>query len=209
MKILLGIVALLIIFCVVVGISGCTSYNGIVSASQNVDSQWAQVQSAYQRRSDLIPNLVNTVKGSAEFEKSTLEAVIKARASATQVNVSANTAPTDPQQFKQFEAAQGELSRSLGRLLVTVEKYPDLRTTSGFATLQAQLEGTENRINVSRDNFNEAVQAYNTKVQTFPTVIVARMGGFLPRPYFQASSDAQAAPTVDFGATSPAPASQK
>ena len=190
-----GVLCLLL---VIVGISGCGSYNGVVTASQAVDSQWADVQSQYQRRSDLIPNLVKTVEGSANFEKGTLEAVIKARASATQVNVSTSAAPTDPQQFKQFEAAQGELSGALSRLLVTVEKYPDLKSTAGFLTLQAQLEGTENRINVARDSFNEAVQAYNTKVQTFPTVIVARMGGYQVRPYFQASSDAQSSPTVNF-----------
>ena len=170
MKYVAIVFGLLCLFLVVIGISGCGSYNAIVGSAQNVDGKWGDVQSQYQRRADLVPNLVATVKGSAEFEKSTLEAVVNARAKATSVNISSNTAPTDPNQLKQYEAAQGELSRSLGRLLVTVEKYPDLKASQGFLTLQAQLEGTENRINVARDAFNDAVQQYNTRVQSFPGV---------------------------------------
>jgi len=198
MKYVAIVFGLFCLFLVVIGISGCGSYNAIVGSAQNVDGKWGDVQSQYQRRADLVPNLVATVKGSAEFEKSTLEAVVNARAKATSVNISSNTAPTDPNQLKQYEAAQGELSRSLGRLLVTVEKYPDLKASQGFLTLQAQLEGTENRINVARDAFNDAVQQYNTKVQSFPAVIVARMGGYMPRPYFTASGGAENAPNVNF-----------
>ena len=198
MKILLAIVGIFILVLVIVGISGCGTYNSIVGSSQQVDQQWGQVQNVYQRRADLVPNLVATVQGAASFEKSTLTDVIKARASATAVTVNTSTAPTDPAKLKQFEDAQGELSRSLGRLLVSVERYPDLKSNQNFLTLQAQLEGTENRISTERERFNQVVQTYNTKVQTFPSVIVARMGGFMPRPYFTAAPDAQTVPKVNF-----------
>ena len=138
-----------------------------------MDQSWAQVQNVYQRRADLIPNLVQTVQGAANFEKSTLEAVTNARASVGRVQIDPNKAPTDPAQLQQFQQAQGELGNALSRLLVVVERYPELKANQNFLTLQAQLEGTENRISVERGNFNTAVQEYNTKVRSFPTVIFA------------------------------------
>src|SRR5512140_1277153 len=169
---------------------GAGAYNRLVRASQTVDQQWAQVQNVYQRRADLVPNLVATVSGAANFEKSTITEVTAARASVGQVKISPNTAPSDPNQLAEFDRAQGQLSSALSRLLVVVERYPELRATQNFQSLQAQLEGTENRISVERGRFNEAVQAYNTAVKSFPTVLYAGMLGFSPKPYFQASAGA-------------------
>jgi LemA protein len=178
------------------GFYGCSSYNGLVGKDQNVKGQWANVQSAYQRRSDLIPNLVNTVQGAANFEKGTLTDVIKARASATAVNIKADD--LSPEKIQQFQAAQDQLSGTLSRLLVSVEKYPDLKANQNFLELQAQLEGTENRINVERDKFNGMVKDFNASALSFPTVLFAKMFGFPAKGFFEASQAAQTAPTVKF-----------
>jgi len=163
-----------------------------------VDSQWAQVQNVYQRRADLIPNLVATVSGSANFEKSTLTEIAEARASVGQVKIDPNNAPADPAKLAEFEKAQGALSSALSRLLVVSERYPDLKASASFAELQAQLEGTENRISVERGNFNTAVQAYNTAVKSFPTVFFAGMMGFKEKPYFTATTGTDKPPQVQF-----------
>ncbi|MGH8163736.1 MAG: LemA family protein, partial [Rhodanobacteraceae bacterium] len=172
------------------------------------NQSWAQVQNVYQRRADLIPNLVNTVQGAANFEKSTLIAVTNARASVGRVQIDPNKAPTDAAQLEKFQAAQGQLSNALSRLLVVSERYPELRANQNFLALQAQLEGTENRISVERGNFNTNTQAYNTAVRSFPTNFFAGMFGFQPRPFFNAQPGAEKAPTVNFnfGNGSPAPA---
>jgi LemA protein len=179
-------------------LGGCNSYNGLVKSKQNVDQSWAQVQNVYQRRADLIPNLVSTVSGAANFEKSTLTEITKARASVGQVNLNPNAAPGNAEDLKKFEAAQGQLSSALSRLLVVSERYPDLKSNSGFMGLQAELAGSENRIAVERKRFNESVQGYNTKVETFPTLIFARMFGFLPKPYFAAKEGSDVPPKVEF-----------
>jgi len=174
------------------------NYNQLVSLDETVKSAWSQVQNQYQRRADLIPNLVKTVEGAATFERETLQGVIEARAKATQVQVNAGDVINNPDKFRQFQQAQDNLGSALGRLLVVVEKYPDLKANQNFVDLQTQLEGTENRISVERRRFNETVQGYNSKLRTFPTVTIAGMMGFQQRPYFEASSDAQQAPNVDF-----------
>jgi LemA protein len=188
----------LIILVVVALLGGVGSYNNLVSLKQSVDSQWAQVENEYQRRDSLIGNLVNTVQGAADFEKSTLVAITQARASVGQVKVDPNQAPTSQAQLQQFEAAQGQLGNALSRLLVVQEKYPDLKSNQNFLDLQTQLEGTENRITTARYDFNQAAQSYNTAVQTFPTVLFAGMLGFTQRPYFQAQAGAENAPQVKF-----------
>jgi LemA protein len=178
------------------------SYNRLVKLSQGVDASWAQVQNVYQRRADLIPNLVATVSGAANFEKSTLTEITAARASVGQVKLDPNAAPTDPAQLAAFDRAQSQLGSALSRLLVVVEKYPDLKATSNFRDLQAQLEGTENRISVERRDFNLAVQNYNTAVKSFPAVLYAGAFGFTAKPYFAATPGAETPPQVrfDFGA---------
>ena len=176
---------------------GCGSYNGLVKEDETVKNSWNKVQSDYQRRADLIPNLVNTVKGEANFERGTLTDVINARASATQMHVDPNN--LTPENIQKFQQAQGQLSQALGRLLVVTENYPQLRANDAFRGLQAQLEGTENRIKTSRNDFNDAVQSYNVKVRTFPTNIFAGMMGFRQRQGFTAEEGAQNAPRVDFG----------
>jgi LemA protein len=201
-----GILVILIFFVIVCALALMGSYNRLVKSQQAVDSQWAQVQNVYQRRSDLIPNLVNTVQGAANFEKSTLTEVTNARASVGRVQLDPNKAPTDAKQLEEFQAAQGQLSNALSRLLVVAENYPQLRATQNFQTLQAQLEGTENRIAVERNKFNEVVQSYNTQVRSFPTNFIAGIFGFAPRPYFTAQPGAEKAPTVNFNFGSPAPA---
>src|SRR5215467_10173134 len=188
------------------GLTGCNTYNRLVLLEQNVNKKWADVQSVYQRRADLIPNLVNTVQGAANFEKSTLTEVTNARASVGRVQLDPTKAPTDAKQLEEFQAAQGQLSNALSRLLVVVERYPELKSNQNFLGLQAQLEGTENRISVERNKFNEVVQGYNTQVRSFPTNIVAGIFGFAPRPYFTAQPGAEKAPTVNFNFGSPAPA---
>jgi LemA protein len=188
--IFLGILLLLVFW-------GCGSYNSLVGSDEEVKKAWGNVQSSYQRRADLIPNLVETVKGEASFERGTLNDVINARARATSVQV--NPENLTPENIQQFQQAQGQLSGALSRLLVTVEQYPNLRANDAFRDLQRQLEGTENRINTERNRFNETVQPYNTKVRSFPTNIFAGMMGFRPRPPFEADPGAQNAPRVNFG----------
>jgi LemA protein len=175
---------------------GCSGYNGLVQMDQNVKGKWANVESDYQRRSDLIPNLVNTVKGAADFEKSTLEAVVNARAQATQTKIDVTN--LSPEKVAEFQKAQSQLSGAIGRLLVTMEKYPELKATDAFRDLQSQLEGTENRIKVSRNDFNSAVQEYNTSVKKFPMVLFSGMFGFKEKGFFAAEAGAEKAPTVDF-----------
>ena len=175
--------------------SSC-GYNGMVERDQNVKTKWAQVQSQYQRRSDLIPNLVNTVKGAAKQEQSTLTAVIEARAKATSVQLNADQ--LTPENIKRFQEAQSQLSAGLGRLLAVSEKYPELKTNANFQELQAQIEGTENRIAVARDNFNGSVQDYNTFTRRFPNNLFSGMFGFQPKGYFEADAGAGKAPTVQF-----------
>ena len=202
-RFLLAIVAIV----VVLGFWVAGSYNGLVTRQQATDAQWAQVQNVYQRRADLVPNLVSSVSGAANFEKSTLIAVTNARASVGKVQLPAGTAPTDPAQLAAFEQAQGQLGSALSRLLVVSERYPAIKATAGFVDLQAQLEGTENRISVERGKFNDAVRDYDTAIRRFPAVILAGMMGFAPRPYFTSTPGSETPPKVqfDFSAT-PAPA---
>jgi LemA protein len=190
--------ALIVIIALVVilGGCGCGGYNTMVKLDEDVKTKWGNVQSQYQRRADLIPNLVNTVKGEANFEQSTLENVIKARASATQVKV--DPANLTPEKLQEFQAAQGQLSQALGRLLVVTENYPNLRANDAFRGLQAQLEGTENRIAVARNDFNGSVQQYNSTVRRFPNNIFAGMMGFEKKGYFEAEAGSQKAPEVKF-----------
>ena len=171
-------------------------YNSMVTQDESVKTAWSQVENQYQRRLDLIPNLVNTVKGYASHERASLEGVINARANATKTTID----PTNlnEETMKQFQAAQGELSSALSRLMVVVERYPDLKANQNFMELQAQLEGTENRISVERKRFNEVAQNYNTNIRSFPTNILAGMFGFQPKAYFAAESGAEKAPTVEF-----------
>ena len=205
-----GVLVLLLFVAVFAALAVGDSYNRLVRLQQAVDQSWAQVQNVYQRRADLIPNLVNTVSGAANFEKSTLVEVTNARASVGRVRLDPNKAPTDAAQLQEFQAAQGQLSNALSRLLVVVERYPELKANQNFLSLQAQLEGTENRISVERGNFNSAVQNYNVAVRSFPTNLVAGMLGFAPRPFFTAQTGAERPPPVQFNfgtpATSPAPA---
>jgi LemA protein len=181
----------------VLGLLYMGSYNGLVSRQENVNEKWSQVQNDYQRRSDLIPNLVNTVKGAASFEKETLAAVVEARAKVGTMQVNKDTL-NNPADFKKFEAAQGALSSALSRLMVVVEKYPELKATENFSALQSQLEGTENRITVARRDFNVAVKEYNTSVRKMPTSLVATISGFKEKSYFEAVQGAEKAPEVKF-----------
>src|SRR5205085_7232835 len=199
-------VAIILFLVVVAALAIGGSYNRLVRLQQAVDQSWAQVQNVYQRRADLIPNLVNTVSGAANFEKSTLTEVTNARASVGRVQLDPNKAPTDAAQLEQFQQAQGQLSNALSRLLVVSERYPELKATRNFQELQAQLEGTENRIAVERNNFNTAVQDFNTAVRRFPTNTIAGMFGFSPKPFFAAQQGAEKAPTVNFNFGSPTPA---
>jgi LemA protein len=201
-----GIVVILLVIAVVVAMFFAGTYNRLVKSQANVDQTWAQVQNVYQRRADLIPNLVNTVQGAANFEKSTLVEVTNARASVGQLKIDPTKAPTDPAQLEQFQAAQQQLGGALSRLLLVAERYPELRANQNFLTLQAQLEGTENRISVERGNFNQAAQGYNVAVRSFPTNFIAGMLGFSPRPFFSAQPGAEKAPAVNFNFNSPAPA---
>lgn len=191
-------ITLIVILALVVflGFSGCNGYNGLVKQDENVNNAWNKVQSDYQRRSDLIPNLVNTVKGEANFEQTTLTKVIEARASATQMKVDAKD--LTPEKLQQFQASQGQLSQALGRLLVVSEQYPNLRANEAFRGLQAQLEGTENRIKVARNDFNDAIQAYNVKVRSFPMNIFSGMFGFKAKEGFKAETGSEKAPEVKF-----------
>lgn len=191
-------ITLFVIGAIVILLAGWVTiqYNGMVANDEAVTTAWAGVESQYQRRSDLIPNLVNTVKGYAAHEKETLEGVVEARAKATQVTVNADN--LTPERFAQFQKAQGELSAALGRLMRITENYPQLRANENFSELQAQLEGTENRINESRLRFNEAVQKYNLSIRRFPGNIFASLFGFEKRDKFEAADGAEQAPKVEF-----------
>jgi LemA protein len=182
-------------FVILASQSSC-GYNTMVQKDETVETAWANVQNSYQRRADLVPNLVNTVKGAANFEQETLTQVIEARAKATSVNISPDN--LTPENIQRFQAAQGELSGALSRLLATVEAYPELKANQNFLELQAQLEGTENRISVERRKFNEAVQDYNTTVRSFPNNLMAGVFGFERKGHFEAEAGAQQAPTVQF-----------
>lgn len=175
---------------------GMSGYNGLVSSQENVNSQWANVESQYQRRADLIPNLVSTVKGYASHESSTLEGVVAARAKATQVTI--DPANLTPEKLQEYQAAQGQVSSALGKLLMITENYPDLKANQNFLELQAQLEGTENRISVERTRFNESAQTYNKEIRRFPKNILAGMFGFDKKPYFAAENGSEKAPEVKF-----------
>lgn len=194
-SIILLVVILLVAFA---GCSGCNTYNSLVAGDERVEQAWADVQTQYQRRADLIPNLVNTVRGAADFESETLESVVDARARATSINLSVDDL-SDPAAMQRFQDAQSQLSGALSRLLAVSESYPELRATEAFRDLQVQLEGTENRISTARRDYNGAVQMYNTQVRRFPTNIVAGITGFDRRVPFEADEGAQQAPTVDFG----------
>jgi LemA protein len=198
-KIALGCGGLVVLLLVVLGLGAMGSYNGLNSLSQAVDAQWGQVENVYQRRSDLVPNLVATVKGAAAFEKDTFTAVTEARAKVGQM-ATGGKAPGSPEAMATFQKAQEGLGSALSRLLVVVEKYPDLKATQNFRDLQAQLEGTENRITVERMRFNEAAQAFNTRRNSFPTVLLAGFFGdrFRERVYFKAQAGADVAPKVVF-----------
>lgn len=205
-KLGLGCIVLVVILAIIVGVSMAGTYNRLVGLGQGVDAQWAQVENVYQRRADLVPNLVATVKGAADFEKSTLEAVVQARASVGRATISPGAAPTDPEAMARFEAAQASLGAALQRLLVVVERYPDLKANANFRDLQAQLEGTENRITVERMRYNEVAQTYNTARLKFPTNLFASMFGFKEKAYFKAAPGSERAPAVEFDFKNPAPA---
>ena len=185
-----------IVVIVLVAIWGISSYNGLVSMDENVSNQWANVETQYQRRSDLIPNLVNTVKGYAKHESETLESVMAARSQATQVKLDPSNCT--PQQLAAYQKAQGDVTTALGKLLAITENYPDLKANQNFLELQSQLEGTENRINVARKDFNDTAKKYNTSLRRFPRNIIASMFGFEKRNYFEAEAGAEKAPKVEF-----------
>src|SRR5438128_375851 len=200
----LAVLGALLLVGLVLLATGACGYNHLVRLSQATDKQWAQVQNVYQRRADLIPNLVSTVSGAANFEKSTLTEITEARASVGHVKINPNAAPTDPAKLAEFDRAQSQLGSALSRLLVVVERYPDLKATANFRDLQAQLEGTENRISVERRDFNLAVQSYNTAIKSFPAVFYAGVLGFSSRPYFNATPGAETPPKVQFEFGKPA-----
>lgn len=192
-KIVIGIIAFLVVIAVV---SGCNGYNSLVKMDVDVQTKWSNVETQYQRRADLIPNLVSTVKGAAKFEQSTLTAVIEARASASKITIDPDKLNED--NIQKYQAAQGQITQALGKLMVLTENYPELKATQQFSDLSAQLEGTENRITVARKDFNESVQVYNTKVRSFPNNLTAGMFGFAPKAAFKAEAGAQNAPKVEF-----------
>jgi LemA protein len=202
----LGCLAVVVVVAIIAVVVLGGTYNRLVALSQGVDAQWAQVENVYQRRADLIPNLVATVQGAANFEKSVLVEVTNARASVGQVQTSAKDLPNDPAAFARFEQAQAALSSALSRLLVVVERYPELKANANFQTLQAQLEGTENRIAVERMRYNERAQEYNTARLKFPTNLIANVMGFKEKAYFKAQPGAERPPQVEFNFGSPAPA---
>jgi LemA protein len=195
-RVLLGCGLVVLAAVLLIGLAVAGTYNNLVKLDENVKNKWGQVENVYQRRADLVPNLVETVKGAAAFEKDTFTAVTEARARVGQVNLG-NQVP-DAQQLQKFQAAQDSLSSALSRLLVVVEKYPDLKATQNFRDLQAQLEGTENRIAVERKRFNDAAQEFNTTRRRFPTVLFASLLGFSEKPYFQAAPGSEKAPQVKF-----------
>jgi LemA protein len=192
-KIVIGLLAVLVLL---IAVSGCNSYNGLVKMDEDVKTKWSNVETQYQRRSDLIPNLVNTVKGAAKFEQGTLTAVIEARASASKITIDPNK--LNAENIEKYQQAQGQITQALGKLMVLTENYPELKATQQFSDLSAQLEGTENRITVARKDFNEAVQVFNTKVRSFPTNLMAGMFNFSAKTPFKADAGAQNAPKVEF-----------
>lgn len=185
----IGLIAVLVLW-------GMSGYNGLVTQEENVNSQWANVESQYQRRADLIPNLVATVKGYATHESETLEGVVAARAKATQVTIDPQN--LTPEKLQEFQAAQGQVSSALGKLLMITENYPDLKANQNFLELQAQLEGTENRISVERGRFNDVAKEFNTSIRKFPRSLIASIGGFEKKPYFEAEQGSEKAPAVKF-----------
>ena len=187
---------ILIAVIAIAAIWGVSAYNGLVKMDESVSTAWSNVENQYQRRADLIPNLVNTVKGYASHEKETFEAVVSARSKATQMTVDADN--LTPEKLQEYQKAQGEIGAALGRLLAITENYPELKANENFKELQAQLEGTENRISVERRNFNEVARSYNTAIRTFPKSLLAGMFGFEKRPYFEAEEGANKAPEVKF-----------
>jgi LemA protein len=200
-KVILGIVGAIVLIAIVVGLSVAGPYNTLVRLDQAAQAQWAQVENVYQRRADLVPNLVETVKGASNFEKDTLIAVTEARAKVGQVTPGAmQNIINDPAAFQRFQQAQDGLSSALSRLMVVAERYPELKATQNFRDLQVQLEGTENRIAVERMRFNESAQAFNTQRESFPTVLIAGFFGqrFQPKAYFKAQTGAEKAPAVKF-----------
>jgi LemA protein len=201
----LGCLGIILVLAVVIGLAAMGINNSLVTLGQAVDRQWANVENAYQRRADLIPNLVSTVQGAANFERSTLEAVVQARASVGQTRITPE-ALNDPAALERWQQAQNSLTGALQRLLVVVEQYPDLKANANFRDLQAQLEGTENRIAVERGRFNEEAQAYNTKLKLFPTNLFAGLLGFKEKAYFRAAAGSEQAPRVNFGSPTPVPA---
>ncbi len=203
----LGCLGALILVGLIVGAIALGAYNSLVGLSQAVDAQWAQVENQYQRRADLVPNLVATVQGAATFEKSTLEAVVRARASVGSIDPS--RLPDNPAGMAKFQQAQDALSNALSRLLVVVERYPELRANQNFRDLQVQLEGTENRVAVERMRYNERAQEYNTARLRFPTVLFANLMGMREKAYFKAQAGAERAPSVNFNFGTPAPAEQR
>ena len=206
----LGCAGVLVLVAIMLFVTGIGQYNALVGTSQAVDAQWSQVENVYQRRADLIPNLVAAVKGAAEFERGTLEAVTEARASVSRVQIDPRNLPNDPAALQRFEQAQGQLSGALSKLMVVVERYPDLKATQTFRDLQAQLEGSENRIAQERRKYNEAAQVYNTQRLRFPTRIFAGVMGFGEKAYFRAQAGAERAPEVNFDSLrrSPSPAAR-
>ena len=193
-----GVIILIVVAVVVLGIFMWvkSTYNGLVTKQESVESAWSQVENVYQRRADLVPNLVATVKGYAAHEKETLEGVVNARSKATQMTI--DPTKLDEESLKKFQSAQGELGNAIGRLLMITENYPDLKANENFKELQAQLEGTENRITVERQKFNESAKEYNTQIRHFPANIIAGMFGFDRKPYFEAKEGADEAPKVEF-----------
>lgn len=190
--ILLAVVGVFLLFFM----NGCSTYNSMVGLNEGVTAQWQQVENQYQRRMDLIPNIVSTVQGEADFEKSTLQSLVEARAKATQITIDPNN--LNEESLAKFKAAQGEISSALGRLLAVAENYPNLKANAGFADLRVTLEGCENRISNERMKYNNVAQDFNTKVQKFPGVIWARLFGFNKRAYFEAEAGAEKAPSVKF-----------
>ncbi|RZJ80456.1 MAG: LemA family protein [Flavobacterium sp.] len=192
-KIVLAVVALVVVITV---ISSCNGYNNLVTLDETVKNKWSNVETQYQRRSDLIPNLVSTVKGAAKFEQSTLTAVIEARASASKITIDPDK--LNAENIEKYQQAQGQITQALGKLMMLTENYPELKATQQFSDLSAQLEGTENRITVARKDFNESVQTFNTKVRSFPTNLTAGMFGFSAKTPFKADEGSQNAPKVEF-----------
>ena len=191
----LGLIITIVVIAII-ALWGISSYNGLVSMDENVQNKWSTVETSYQRRSDLIPNLVSTVKGYATHERQTLESVMKARSEATQVKIDPSNCT--PEQLAAYQKAQGNVTSALGKLLMVTERYPDLKANENFLELQSQLEGTENRISVARKDFNDAAKDYNTAIRRFPRNIIASMGGFEKRAYFHAEAGAEKAPKVEF-----------